>query len=864
MSYEIGADRLQSSSMVRLVQFVTRGVLHVPRVNRSTAIRSNVLPKLYDALKAAYFMLRFATLFVLVSFFAIPSEAQRPGQGRGAMRGGSLTGVIVDDASSQPIPSATVALYTLPDTTFVTGAAADALGVFTIGPLRPGEYEARLSVIGYITQRHEVSVGMGAPVDMGELRLAVSTEQLGEIGVEAQRELIEQRADRTVYNVADQPVTSGGNVLETLKTLPSVEVDQDDNISLRGGRNVAVHVNGRPVPVGGQFLASFLKQIAADNVDRIEVMPNPSARYEPDGLSGIINIVLTEDAPDRGFSGGLTLGGGTRPEANVGFNLAYQRGPIDVYGSYGYFYNESGFDSSTDRSYVGVSDLSTLLNLQDGERLFTSHFGNATVDYTLSEGTTLSLGGNLSRRDGGNDNEQSIATAFDDGRQTLAEQVTDAESDGTNATGTLSFQRRFNEDGTRDLTAEARVTSNSNLQDQLYTQTFDGIDTLSSYREDQDRTESYVKFDYTSPLPGDIRLETGAKATWESIGNQVRFGDGGLDGLGITTLDGFDYSRSIYAGYLQAAVPIGEKIEVQAGLRVENADRSFTIDSDGTPNDFSYTNVFPSAFLIYNLDMGTSIKGSYSRRINRPGTRFLSPFSSLENPTITRRGNPSLTPEYTDSFEMSFQYKFSLTLTPFYRRTTDVISRRFVQEGDQTIFTSDNFATEQSFGADLTLAAGIPGTPVRGFVSGSVFRAETDGGDVDPSINFGVTSWSARTSLQAQLLPNTSVQFFGFFRGPRAIANGSSSGFGFTSLGIQQKLMDDALSLSLRVNDPFSTTRFEFESGNDVYTELGIRDPAIRSFAATLTWNFGKKPENRRQQGQGGDGDMGGGDDMGI
>src|SRR5690606_19336308 len=120
----------------------------------------------------------------------------------------------------------------------------------------------------------------------------------------------------TVYNVADQPVTSGENVLEALKTLPSVEVDQDDNISLRGGRNVAVHVNGRPVPVTGQFLAAYLRQIGADNVERIEVIPNPSARYEPDGLSGIINIVLKENAPDRGLSGGLTLGGGTRPDAH--------------------------------------------------------------------------------------------------------------------------------------------------------------------------------------------------------------------------------------------------------------------------------------------------------------------------------------------------------------------------------------------------------------------------------------------------------------------------------------------------------------------------------------------------------------------
>ncbi len=813
-------------------------------------------------------MFRIVTLLALSTLLAPPAIAQVPGQGM--MRGGALTGVVLDGESGDPIPQATVALYSLPDTTFVTGAAANAMGEFRVEPLRPGEYQAHVSVIGYAVYEETISITLGPPVDLGEIRLTVSTELLGEISVEAQRELIEQRADRTIYNVGDQPITSGDNVLETLKTLPSVEVDQDDNISLRGGRNVAVQVNGRPIPVGGQFLASFLKQIGADNVDRIEVMSNPSARYDPDGLAGIINIVLKEDAPDRGLSGGATLGGGTRPEANVGFNLAYQKGPLDAYGSYGYFYNNSGFDASTNRSYVGVSDLTALENLQNGDRLFTSHFGNATVDYTISEGTTLSLSGNLSRRDGANDNLQTITTLFDDGRETLAERLSDGQSDGTNATGTLSFQRRFNEDGTHDLSAEARISSNMDTEDDLFTQSFEGTDAYSSFLEDSDRTESWIQVDYTRPIPGGIRLETGGKTTWESIGSRVRFGEGGLDGLGVVTTDGFKYDRSIYAGYAQAAVPIGSSFEAQAGLRVESADRSFTIESDSLVNDFSYASLFPSAFLIYKIDMGTSIKGSYSRRINRPTTSSrgfgpsLSPFSSQEDPTITRRGNPNLRPEYTDSFEMALQYKFFVTLTPFYRRTTDVISRRFLLEGDQTIFTSDNFATEQSYGADLTLAAAIPGTPVRGFVSGSVFRAEIDGGEIDPSINFGVTSWSARASLQAQLMENTSLQFFGFFRGPRAIANGSSSGFGFTSLGLQQKLMDDALSINLRINDPLSTIRFEFESENDVYSELGIRDPAVRSIAATLTWTFGKRAERRPDQGQQPGGMGGGGDDIGI
>ena len=807
--------------------------------------------------------MRLATLLALLTVVATAPLAQ-PGP-----RGGGLTGRVLDDATGEPLPLATVAVYQLPDTSFVTGTAADSVGTFTLAPIRPGEYQVRISVVGYTTERLDASVSPGPPVDLGEIRLEESAELLEGVAVEAERELIEQRADRTVYNVGDQPITAGDNVLETLKTLPSVEVDQDDNISLRGGRNVAIHVNGRPVPVGGQFLAAYLKQIGSDAVERVEVIPNPSARYEPDGLSGIINIVLKEDAPDRGLSGGVTLGGGTRPEANFGLNLAYQRGRFDVYGSYGYFYNRFDFDGSTERDYlVATSDLLTLDNTQTGDRIFASHFANSTVDYTIAEGSVLSLSGNVSVRDGGGENLQSIASVYDDGRTTLAERFSDTDSDGTNATGTLSFQRRFDEDGTHELRAEARLSGNTNTEDQLFEDritegTFDGASEFDTFLDESDRTEHWLQLDYTRPLPGDVRLETGAKATWETIANDVRFGVGGTDGLAEVARDGFDYDRSIYAAYLQAAVPFGSKFEAQAGLRAEVADRSFVIDSEGASNDFDYTSLFPSAFVIYNVGPGTSVKGSYSRRINRPGTWFLSPFSSPEDVTVTRRGNPDLRPEYTDSFELALQYKFFVTLTPFYRRTEDVISRRFVVEDGRTFFTSSNFATEQSYGADLTLAAAIPGTPIRGFVSGSVFRSETDGGEINPTIDFGVTSWSARTSLQAQLREGTSLQFFGFFRGPRAIANGRASGFGFTSVGLQQKFMDDALSLSLRVNDPFATTRFEFESTNEAYTELGIRDPAQRSVSATLTWTFGKPAERRRgpqQQGpQGGGMDDGGG-----
>jgi hypothetical protein len=315
--------------------------------------------------------------------------------------------------------------------------------------------------------------------------------------------------------------------------------------------------------------------------------------------------------------------------------------------------------------------------------------------------------------------------------------------------------------------------------------------------------------------------------------------------------------------YAQAAAPLGPRVEVQGGLRVESTDRSFTLDpgefGDGA-GSFSrtYANLFPSAFAVYTFAPGTLLKGAYSRRINRPSTRLLSPFTSQADPFTQRRGNAALEPEFTDAYELTAQYKYILTVTPFLRRTTDVIQRTFTQEGETTFFTPVNAGTQRSYGVDLTLASSVPGLPARGFLSGSVFRDEFSG----VQNAFENTSYTLRASVRAELSETTTLALFGFFRGPRAIEGGSSSGYGFTSLALSRKLRGDALVLNIRVTDPLSTTRFEFDTTNGRFDQFGASDPDRRGIAATLTWVFGEESRRRRPSNNGGgDGDE---DDFGI
>ena len=848
----------------------------------------------FSAPISMHLLIRTLSLAALAALIA-PGAFAQPGAS-----GVPLTGVVLDAASGEAIIGANVAIYQNDE--FLTGAATDLDGRFEIG-LRPGSYRVRFSFVGYETlEREDVAIRPGAPSALGEIRLSPSAEMLDAAEVTARREFVEQQADRTVYNVQEQAVTAGGSALETLQTLPSLEVDTDGNVSLRGNQNVAIQINGRPVPVSGAFLAALLRQIPADKVQSVEVIPNPSAKYEPDGMGGIVNIKLAEGT-DRGLSGGLTLGGGTEPSGNIGANLSYQQGAWDLNAQYGFRYDERSTISSSFLLLRNASGETVTRRQQDGEsgNQNTSHFFNGSANYTFFEGADLTLEGSLGLRDGVNDG----FTEYDflTGNTDVTQRLTDTNADGFNGDIAAVFRRKFVAGGgpaasgggpgggmgmgrgfggprggggttsDHELAVETRYTRNENddlgcfadLGGQVAGGDLGDCYALASgllgrQRQTSGETNDEASFqvDYTRPV-GALKLEVGAKGTaeWVTSDRTYERASGGDFEVDPGQTNAFEYDRQIAAAYVQGSHPLGP-VQLQAGVRAEYARRTFDLLTevpvtpgippvDESAATQSYTNLFPSVFLSYPLAEGTLVKGSYTRRVNRPRTFFLNPFPSFEDTTFVRVGNPALTPEYTDSFELGFTYKYFLTLAPFYRRTTDAISRRvFVDPvtGNRT-FTTVNFASQDSYGADLTVLAQFG--PLRGFVNGSLYQEVTNGASEQESAE-GLT-YSLRTSVQAKLREGTDLQFFFFYRGPSKIVGGQREGFGFSTLGLNQKL-SDKLSLSARVNDVFSTARFEFATQNQFSETSAFIDPNIQQVSATLTWTFGSGPKQRQQQQQ--------------
>jgi outer membrane receptor protein involved in Fe transport len=780
----------------------------------------------------------FVLFFILLAHPNVPFAAAQPSPQ------GHIIGTVLGGDDGEALINATVTLLDA-DGGFLTGTATGTDGSFRLDQIRPGLYGIRVSYIGYHSRTFtDVRVRPAIPTDLGTIRLETDNAQLDGVEVVAERDFIEQRADRTIYNVADQAITAGGSVIETLQTLPSIEVDTEGNLSLRGNQNVAIHINGRPVPVRGAMLAAMLRQISADNVERVEVIPNPSARYEPEGMSGIINIVLKQGT-NRGLSGGLTTGMGSAPSGEITGSLAYQRGKWDVFGSYGYRYDAFRMDGRSTRIQYPSEDLMRQEMLIDNAT--GSHLFNGTADYTLAAGTILGIRTSLGVRDGSADQgvDYLMRRAVDGERRAF--RSADGDVGGLNGDASVNFTRTFRGEE-HDLKAEARITRNADERSELFSyEVATDPDAASIHRSGIDNLtlNRNVSADYRRTAAG-FRLEAGSRLSHRRLDNDrlyERFQDDAFVPVPGRSAE-FGYDEAIYAGYVQAARGFG-RLELQAGLRGEIAER--TISLAGEPLNNRFDALYPSAFALYNIAPGTLLKASYSRRVSRPQTSALNPIPQFDDEYYVDTGNPHLRPAYTNAYELTAQAFYFLTVTPFYRRTTDVIRRRvfFDAESGVTTTTFQNLDESTSYGADATLM-GMFG-PVRGMVSTSAYRAVTEGGSADTGVMSDAFIWTVRGGVQVRPRAGTEVQLFGFYRAPTDTEDGRMSAFGVVVAGLRQQLWSEQLSVSVRMNDVFNTSRFTFNTSNGDYMLEGIRDPQIRHVTASLTYTFGQASPRRRQ-----------------
>jgi outer membrane receptor protein involved in Fe transport len=564
-----------------------------------------------------------------------------------------ITGQIIDDAQLG-LPAASVALYQ--DDKLVTGTSTNNQGNFTL-EAPAGTYRLEVSFISFKKYRQTITLKADTPLKLGTLELEPAAANLEAVTVEAEASMMQFEQDKRIFNVGKDLANIGSNASDILDNIPSVSVDVEGQVSLRGSQNVRILVNGKPSGLIGSDPAAALRQLQGNMIERIEVITNPSARYDAEGEAGIINIVLKKQ-DQAGLNGSFNVQAGYPDLYGVGASLNYRKNKLNWFTNIsvdynrapgGGFSNQQFFFSDTGYSFERTRD-----QLRGGIDA-TLRFG---ADYSISESQTLTTSFLYSPSRDNNvvDLQYRDFTQGNELIQTVNRNDNETETEAT-FEGTLSWVKQFkNKD--HKWTADLRYTGEIDRERSTITE--DTLGRSGIFRQDvnnlEDQRSILVQTDYIRPFGENKSFETGARLTLRTINNDYALSNytesGNLNPVDSFT-NAFTFIENVYAAYAIYNGQFSKKFTYQGGLRAEYTDITTKLDSGGT-NQRDYLNLFPSAFLTYKFNPRNDIQASYSRRISRPGFWTLAPFFSFSDNRNFYSGNPDVNPEFTDSYELGY------------------------------------------------------------------------------------------------------------------------------------------------------------------------------------------------------------------
>lgn len=799
-------------------------------------------------------------LLLMPSLLLAQNPAARAGTGDGPGGPGEVRGSVVAASSGQPLAGAVVALKGDSGAGVVAGATTGSDGRFRLSGLPAGGYQLQVSLLGYAPVTREAAVAAGAAtVDVGAVRLSPAAVQVEGLQVQGQRSEITVAPDRTVYSTRDMPAIQGGVATDALRAVPELDVDLEGKVTLRG-TSPTIHINGRPTPMRGEALQRFLEQLPANRLDRIEVMPNPSAKYEADGAGGIVNIVLKQNA-DLGLSGSLGLTAGTRGTRGGFSNLAYQQGRFTLFGNGSLNFHERESTRYDLRQNLLV-DPTTFLE-QDGRSGNQGRFSrfDVTAEFRLAEKSTL--WSSLSGGGYGSDSDGSTAYTFMDALRHPTQRysrTTLSEWGRSNSDASLGFKHVV-EQGKHEFSMEARRShSGGNNDGRFWKQLYDldgapldlPVELLVN-DSDEDEYRTWLKADYERPVGG-TRVQVGYQASMQSTENDQRrenFASEASTSPLWSLHNAFQYDETFHQGYLTLSRKLG-RLSVQGGVRAEQAATEFLLPSTGESFDNRYTSLFPNANLAYDLGEGRRVGLNYSRRIQRPWIWYLNPVDGSTDPLTRYVGNPYLKPQYTHSFGGDLSWsgqKGTLRFAPYYRHTQDDWGR--ITRSDQAgVLTStwENVASIQNYGASINAMMRSTGR-LSGSVGLSGYREVRDASNLSRDYSGSDFRYHANSNLTVALGPNTNLQGMLWYRSAQELPQGRMGSHVMMSVGARRQLFNKKATLNLRVQDPFEMARYNFETRDRTHVQIARNNWSMRSASLSLSYNFGRRPPSARRGG---------------
>ncbi|WP_084708512.1 TonB-dependent receptor domain-containing protein [Hymenobacter norwichensis] len=795
---------------------------------------------------------------------------------------GSISGTLLDSKTGQPLSFASVVLlHANADSSFVAGAQTAENGAFELTKVAAGQYLLRVTVLGYKPLRQAVTLSAAAgTVRLGALRLAPTATQLAGVTVQGERAAVEESLDKKVINVEKDLSSVGGTAVNVLQNVPSVAVSPDGTVSMRGSSNITILIDGKPSQAANSGAGgNRLEQIPASAIEKVEVVTNPSARYDAAGSGGVINIILKKQKKD-GWNGQATLNLGTRDKYNTSLSLNRRAGKMNWFGSYDF--RDDRYRSRMNTQQTTLLEGRELRLLQDGtnQRHSVSHSARLGFDYTISPEQSLTVTVEPNKNNGLNSGTQLATLTAPDGTTRIGSTFQVREN-VMNTEGSVDYRRTWEAHKGREWTTSVAYT-NLDANVVIGQRNTEGTADLLEWKQDLqvDLNAASYQTDYVHPLGEKSRLEAGLKG-------QLMLNDGTDDFL-RQNADGPNFERQVdrsyaynfreytQAGYATAQHELG-KWRVQGGLRAEYTNTSGQVDGGTGKFKLNYLNLFPSATLVKTLPTADQrVQLSYSRRLNRPGFMQLLAFPLYQDQRSYRIGDPTLRPEYINAFELGHQVtvgKATVSSTLFYRQTTNAIQRLVRVDttatrlyGNGAVVTAtyaDNFGQATNLGGEVSLNQQL-NKWWRVAASGSLFQSSVTAATGNESSRTTV-SGTARLMNSFTPTPKLDVQLTGNYRAAALTTQGRLAPVGSVDVALRQRLFNDRAALTLRISDLFNTQR----NLTNVYTT----DAAGNNFQARyynkwesrvgylgFSWYMGsnKPPKKIDSQPQGGGGGFGG------
>jgi len=767
---------------------------------------------------------------------------------------GEINGTLIDSASARPIPSGSITVRR--DTVFAGGALPKADGTFQVDGLPPGTYNLRIRALGYAQFiKTGIVISADKPViALGKLMLHTVATKLAGQEVVAEREQTVIQPDRTSYSAKNMVAASGGTAIDVLRNIPQVEVDGSNKVSLRGNGNVVIQINGRSTPLKGEQLGTFLSQMPANVVKTIEVAANPSAKDDPEGTAGIINIVLNQEA-EIGLSGGIGGGTSTTGQLSSYGNVGKQQGKVTAFLSVNLYKDRRQTSGTISRENLILPVPKFVETSLSGRQRPLSGGGNMRSEYKISETDAITFDSYLFGGEYTGSNQSSYAD-FDITRDQIGafNQANESRSRNLSQDYDIAF-RRQGKPTIPQFTVELEYANNTNTNDINLSGRVIQVDasTPAFIQTEHDHTIGKypyfnAKVDYSYPFDPKTKLETGAKyqdrsTTSEFTAAYLDTTSGAFNGNPSRSTS-FTYREHIEGGYGLFSRAIG-KFQTQAGVRLESAHTQFDLPISNQHFTRQYNSAYPSGIVTYNLSDMRSVRTSYSRRVSRPNPYQLSPIEFRQDTRNVFRGNPTLGAEYTDALDFSFQEAHtwgSLQVNPYIRRTNNAVKNiQYVDTNGVSVSTFENLSHNALVGTSLNanyrhgpLTSGLG-------VSSSYYTSDASNLTVTSSnLSTKAFMWSLNGNGTWKFSNTVDAQGFGFYRPATKTEGGSSIASVNMSFGARYKIWGDQGNISVRVNDPFNMQKFGYRTANGQVIEYSERFFGARAVFLTVSRNFGQ------------------------